>query len=98
MPLCHWQYFFSFFLQVEELVDSPHQLLAVKPTVVDCKELKISRVRISFAKFVLEERETKSEEEEETSESDQDQDSESELFEVLASFTCPVFFRNSPQI
>ena len=64
------------------MVDSPHQLLAVKPTVVDCKELKISRVRISFAKFVLEERETKSEEEEETSESDQDQDSESELFEV----------------
>ena len=71
---------------MEELVDSPHQLLAVKPTVVDCKELKISRVRISFAKFVLEERETRSEEEEETSESDQD--SESELFEVLASFTC----------
>ena len=85
-PLCHWQYFFSS-LQVEELVDSPHQLLAVKPTVVDCKELKISRVKISFAKFVLEERKKRSEEEEETSESDQDQDLGSELFEVLASFT-----------
>ena len=86
MPFCHWQYIFSFFLKVEELVDSPHQLLAVKPTVVDCKELKISRVRISFAKFVLEERGTRSKEEEETSESDQDQESDSELFEVLASF------------
>ena len=84
MPLA---IFFLLSFQVEELVDSPHQLLAVKPTVVDCKELKISRVRISFAKFVLEEREKRSEEEEETSESDQGQDSESELFEVLASFT-----------
>ena len=84
---------------MEELVDSPHQLLAVKPTVVDCKELKISRVRISFAKFVLEERKKSSEEEEEeTSESDQDQDSESELFEVLASFTIHALFRNTPQI
>ena len=83
------------------MVDSPHQLLAVKPTVVDCKELKISRVRISFAKFVLEERKKRSEEEE-TSESDQDQDqdqeSESELFEVLASFTIHALFRNTPQI
>ena len=78
--------FFLLSFQVEELVDSPHQLLAVKPTVVDCKELKISRVRISFAKFVLEEREKRSEEEEETSDSDQDQDSESEFFEVLSSF------------
>ena len=90
---------------MEELVDSPHQLLAVKPTVVDCKELKISRVKISFAKFVLEERKKRSEEEEEeTSESDQDQDqdqdqeSESELFEVLASFTIHALFRNTPQI
>ena len=86
---------------MEELVDSPHQLLAVKPTVVDCKELKISRVKISFAKFVLEERKKRSEEEE-TSESDQDQDqdqeSESELFEVLASFTIHALFRNTPQI
>ena len=80
------------------MVDSPHQLLAVKPTVVDCKELKISRVRISFAKFVLEERGKRSEEEEETSESDQDQESESELFEVLASFTIHALFRNTPQI
>ena len=83
------------------MVDSPHQLLAVKPTVVDCKELKISRVKISFAKFVLEERKKRSEEEEEeTSESDQDQDqeSESELFEVLASFTIHALFRNTPQI
>ena len=87
---------------MEELADSPHQLLAVKPTVVDCKELKISRVKISFAKFVLEERKKRSEEEEETSESDQDQDqdqeSESELFEVLASFTIHALFRNTPQI
>ena len=88
---------------MEELVDSPHQLLAVKPTVVDCKELKISRVKISFAKFVLEERKKRSEEEEEeTPESDQDQDqdqeSESELFEVLASFTIHALFRNTPQI
>ena len=81
---------------MEELVDSPHQLLAVKPTVVDCKELKISRVKISFAKFVLEERGKRSEEEEETSESDQD--SESELFEVLSSFTIHALFRNSPKI
>ena len=80
------------------MVDSPHPLLAVKPTVVDCKELKISRVRISFAKFVLEEREKRSEEEEETWESDQDQDSESELFEVLSSFTIHALFINSPKI
>ena len=93
MPLA---IFFLLSFQVEELADSPHQLLAVKPTVVDCKELKISRVRISFAKFVLEEREKRSEEEEETSESDQD--SESELFEVLSSFTIHALFRNSPQI
>ena len=61
--------------QVEELEEFTHQFITVKPNGIDWKELRISRVKISFAKFVLDERE-----EEETTASDED--SESELFEV----------------
>ena len=68
--------------EVEELKEPTHQFLAVKPTVVDWKDLKISRVKISFAKFVLNEREEKVRNDETTS--DSDQDSDSELFEVSA--------------
>ena len=60
-----------------------HQFITVKPNVIDWKELKVSRVKISFAKFVLDEREDEREdkrEDEETTASDED--SESELFEV----------------
>ena len=66
--------------QVEELEELlTHQFITVKPNVIDWKELKISRVKISFAKFVLDEREDKREDEETTA---SDEDSESELFEV----------------
>ena len=65
--------------QVEELEEFTHQFITVKPNVIDWKELKISRVKISFAKFVLDEREDKREDEETTA---SDEDSESELFEV----------------
>ena len=63
--------------EVEELEEPTHHLLAVRPTVIDWKDVKISRVKINFAKFVLNEREEK---EEETT--DSDEDSDSELFEV----------------
>ena len=70
--------------QVEELEELlTHQFITVKPNVIDWKELRISRVKISFAKFVLDEREDKRKdkrEDEETTASDED--SESELFEV----------------
>ena len=65
--------------QVEELEEFTHQFITVKPNVIDWKELKISRVKISFAKFVLDEREDKREDEETTA---SDEDSDSELFEV----------------
>ena len=69
--------------EVEELQEPTHQFLAVKPTVIDWKDLKISRVKISFAKFVLDERKEKVGEEETT---DSDEDSDSELFEVSDTF------------
>ena len=69
--------------EVEELEEPTHHLLAVKPTVIDWKDLKISRVKISFAKFVLDERKEKVGEEETT---DSDEDSDSELFEVSDTF------------
>ena len=66
--------------EVEELKEPTNQILAVKPTVIDWKDLKISRVKISFAKFVLNEREKVGDEET----TDSDEDSDSELFEVSA--------------
>lgn len=63
--------------EVEELEEPTHHLLAVEPTVIDWKDVKISRVKINFAKFVLNEREEKDEET-----TDSDEDSDSELFEV----------------
>ena len=69
--------------EVEELQEPTHQFLAVKPTVIDWKDLKISRVKISFAKFVLDERKEKVGDEETT---DSDDDSDSELFEVSDTF------------
>ena len=69
--------------QVEELEEFTHQFITVKPNVIDWKELKVSRVKISFAKFVLDEREDKRENEREDEETTaSDEDSESELFEV----------------
>ena len=69
--------------QVEELEEFTHQFITVKPNVIDWKELKVSRVKISFAKFVLDERENKREDEREDEETTaSDEDSESELFEV----------------
>ena len=70
--------------QVEELEELfTHQFITVKPNVIDWKELKVSRVKISFAKFVLDEREDKREDEREDEETTaSDEDSESELFEV----------------
>ena len=69
--------------QVEELEEFTHQFITVKPNVIDWKELKVSRVKISFAKFVLDEREDKREDEREDEETTaSDEDSESELFEV----------------
>ena len=59
--------------EVEELEEPTHHLLAVKPTVIDWKDLKISRVKISFAKFVLDERKEKVGDEE-TTDSDEDSD------------------------
>ena len=67
--------------EVEELEEATHQVLAVKPTVIDWKDLKISRVKISFAKFVLDEREDKARDEETT---DSEQDSDSEILKVSA--------------
>ena len=67
--------------EVEELEEATHQVLAVKPTVIDWKDLKISRVKISFAKFVLDEREDKARDEETT---ESEQDSDSEIFKVSA--------------
>ena len=69
--------------EVEELKEPTNQILAVKPTVIDWKDLKISRVKISFAKFVLDERKEKEGDEETT---DSDEDSDSELFEVSDTF------------
>ena len=69
--------------QVEELEEFTHQFITVKPNVIDWKELKVSRVKISFAKFVLDKREDKREDEREDEETTaSDEDSESELFEV----------------
>ena len=65
----------------QEVEEATHQVLAVKPTVIDWKDLKISRVKISFAKFVLDEREDKVGDEETT---DSEQDSDSVIFEVSA--------------
>ena len=69
--------------QVEELEEFTHQFITVKPNVIDWKELKVSRVKISFAKFVLDQREDKRDDEREDEETTaSDEDSESELFEV----------------
>ena len=73
--------------QVEELEEFTHQFITVKPNVIDWKELRISRVKISFAKFVLDEREDKRDDKREDKREDEettasDEDSESELFEV----------------
>ena len=74
--------------QVEELEEfNTHQFITVKPNVIDWKELKVSRVKISFAKFVLDEREGKRDDKREDEREDEettasDEDSESELFEV----------------
>ena len=73
--------------EVEELKETTHQLLAVKPTVVDWNDLKISLVKISFAKFVLDEREEKVGDDDETTSDSEEQDSDSELFEVSDPFT-----------
>ena len=73
--------------QVGELEEFTHQFITVKPNVIDWKELRISRVKISFAKFVLDEREDKRDDKREDKREDEettasDEDSESELFEV----------------